>query len=593
MGARTSPRAAWLRPVPEMRRAPRIGRWLVAALALLASCAPRGPVPIAYGDADCDYCSMRISDKRYGAELVTGTGRVHQFDAIECLASYYVKAHGSKGSGKGERIRAVYVTDSRKPGTLVPAEEALFVRGGARHSPMGLDFTAYGADADSAIRRETGAAPLRWSDVVAAVAHSGLMADSHAGMQTRMPMAAPATVVGGAVDARDIIVSPSGPVRTLGAALAAADSGARILVRSGLYREPTIRVEKPVTIVGEGAPVLDGDGQRPIMVVVANHVTVRGLTFRNPGVSYVEDRAALRVAKVRDCAIEDNVIEQAFFGIYLAEVADCRIARNVVHGSHDTEDNSGNGIHLWSSREITIADNQVSGERDGIYFEFVRNSDIHGNLSEHNLRYGLHFMFSDSCRYRDNTFRENGAGVAVMFTKHVEMVGNRFEHNWGSASYGLLLKEIYDAHLTGNRFDHNTTGLVADGANRIEAEHNDFVDNGWALKLFASTQDGAFTANNFEGNTFDVATNSQAANTTSFSGNYWSDYQGYDLDHDGHGDVPFHPVRLFSMIVENNAPATILLRSLFVGLLDTAERVLPSLTPETLVDASPAMHRVP
>ncbi|NBC18712.1 MAG: nitrous oxide reductase family maturation protein NosD, partial [Bacteroidetes bacterium] len=102
--------------------------------------------------------------------------------------------------------------------------------------------------------------------------------------------------------------------------------------------------------------------------------------------------------------------------------------------------------------------------------------------------------------------------------------------------------------------------------------------------------DNRFTANNFIGNTFDVTTNSRQ-NHSSFDGNYWDKYDGYDLDRDGVGDVPFRPVRLFAFIVEQNEPAVLLLRSLFVTLLDAAERVLPSITPETLTDAHPSMHR--
>ncbi|MDF2774491.1 MAG: hypothetical protein K0S86_3991, partial [Geminicoccaceae bacterium] len=161
----------------------------------------------------------------------------------------------------------------------------------------------------------------------------------------------------------------------------------------------------------------------------------------------------------------------------------------------------------------------------------------------------------------------------------------------GSAAYGLLLKEIADPVLERNVFRGNTVGLFADGAARIHATGNRFESNGWAVKLMASTEDGRFTANEFLGNTFDVSSNSRT-NSTVFDGNYWSDYQGYDLDRDGIGDVPHRPVRLFSLLVEDNEPTLILLRSLFVGLLDTAERVLPSLTPETLADARPSMRRL-
>jgi nitrous oxidase accessory protein len=187
-------------------------------------------------------------------------------------------------------------------------------------------------------------------------------------------------------------------------------------------------------------------------------------------------------------------------------------------------------------------------------------------------------------------FRKNGSGVAVMFTKRVQMVGNRFEDNWGPAAYGLLLKEISDSRLESNHFVHNTTGLLADGANRLFASHNEFADNGWAVKLDASTLDGRFEHNNFLGNSFDVATNSRAPSTT-FAGNYWDGYRGYDLDRNGVGDVPHRPVRLFSLLVEHHQPALILMRSAFADLLDGAERIIPSLTPETLVDSTPVMRR--
>lgn len=251
---------------------------------------------------------------------------------------------------------------------------------------------------------------------------------------------------------------------------------------------------------------------------------------------------------------------------------------------------AGNGIHLWASSRNTIASNVISGHRDGIYFEFVHNSVIRGNVSERNVRYGLHFMYSDDCRYLGNTFRANGSGVAVMFTHRVEMTGNRFDGNRGSAAYGLLLKEISDSRLSRNVFTRNTTGLLADGADRLVADENDFIENGWAVQLDASSEGARFTRNNYIGNTFDVASNSSETSST-FSGNYWDGYRGIDLDKNGVGDIPYHPVRLFSMIVARNRPALVLLRSTFAGLLDKAEELLPVLTPSRLVDARPAMRR--
>jgi nitrous oxidase accessory protein len=387
---------------------------------------------------------------------------------------------------------------------------------------------------------------------------------------------------------RTIEVSPSGPVRTITEAVRLARPGGRIVVKPGVYREPTIIVNKPVTIVGEGSPVLDGQRERQIMTVIADSVTVRGLVFRDVGSSYREDRAAIKVQEAKGCVIEDNRFERAFFGIYLARVSGCVVAHNTIVGQATTEAASGNGIHLWTTDHVIIADNTISGHRDGIYFEFVHQALVKRNTSEGNLRYGLHFMFSDDCAYRDNVFRHNGSGVAVMYTRHVEMTGNRLEQNWGAAAYGLLLKEISDVRLDGNTFSRNTTGLHADGTTRLVATNNRFVDNGWAIRLDANTQSGRIASNDFVGNTFDIATNGRNTDTV-LEGNYWDEYHGYDLAHDGVGDVPFHPVRLFSLIVARNAPALILLRSSFVALLDAAERVVPALTPDALVDARPSV----
>ncbi|NJO25790.1 MAG: hypothetical protein HC867_08575 [Bacteroidia bacterium] len=51
-------------------------------------------------------------------------------------------------------------------------------------------------------------------------------------------------------------------------------------------------------------------------------------------------------------------------------------------------------------------ENHIQGHRDGIYFEFVTDSDIKQNISEKNIRYGLHFMFSHNDNYIHNISAE-------------------------------------------------------------------------------------------------------------------------------------------------------------------------------------------
>lgn len=138
---------------------------LLAAAVALASCAPAGPRPIRYGAADCDFCRMGISDPRFGAEVVTRTGAVREFDSIECLAAYLLQ------SDDASTARSVWVADFRRPGTLVPASAARYLRttqGPA--SPMGLGIMAVASTGDDrALRTAFGGDAMRWPQVLALV----------------------------------------------------------------------------------------------------------------------------------------------------------------------------------------------------------------------------------------------------------------------------------------------------------------------------------------------------------------------------------------------------------------------------------------
>jgi nitrous oxidase accessory protein len=152
-----------------------------------------------------------------------------------------------------------------------------------------------------------------------------------------------------------------------------------------------------------------------------------------------------------------------------------------------------------------------------------------------------------------------------------------------------LLKDISDSEINSNHFEENSTAIYIEGCNRIKISKNDFLRNGWAVKLMSNSMDNYFFDNNFIANAFDISTNSRQ-NFNTFENNYWANYSGYDLNKDGFGDVPFRPVTMFSMVVENQPASLILLNSLFIKILDIAESIIPALTPEALVDQKPRMR---
>lgn len=391
------------------------------------------------------------------------------------------------------------------------------------------------------------------------------------------------------VYAQVIKVCPDCKINSIAQALKIAKNGYKILIEKGLYSERHIIIDKSIQLIGTGNPVIDGDNKGEIITIKADNVSISGFTIKNVGTSYTADNAAIKVVKGNFFTISNNTLENVFFGITIEKSKHGIIENNNISSTATQEYNSGNGIHLWHCNDIKVKNNQLHGLRDGIYFEFVTNSSISGNISKNNVRYGLHFMFSNDNEYFENTFVNNGAGVAVMFSKNINMHHNKFIKNWGSSSYGLLLKEIYDAEITDNLFEQNTIGIHTEGSTRINYKKNNFINNGWAIKISGACYTNKFTKNNFVSNAFDVSYNSKL-NDNVFDNNYWGEYTGYDLDKNGIGDVPFRPVKLFSYIANKTPETIVLLRSLFIDIINFSEKVSPVFTPDNLLDNNPLMQ---
>jgi nitrous oxidase accessory protein len=312
-----------------------------------------------------------------------------------------------------------------------------------------------------------------------------------------------------------------------------------------------------------------------------------GFVVQNTKVGDLRDFAGIRVFEASHVTITNNELINNFFGIYLSDVHHVVVANNKLTGTFN-HIKSGNGIQGWKSDSIIIYKNHITGHRDGIYFEFVKNAKVFQNISEHNMRYGLHFMFSSDNSFLYNIFKTNEAGIAVMYSKRIKMTHNQFNENWGSSIYGLLLKEILDSHIAYNTFYKNTSAIFMESCNRNNFENNSFLNNGWGLRVLSDCQDNNFTKNNFKGNTFDVTTNGELLENK-FSNNFWDKYEGYDLNKDGIGDVPYRPISLYAQIIERVPQSVILMRSFIVNLLDKVERSIPSITPLSVKDDSPQM----
>ncbi|MEZ4890444.1 MAG: nitrous oxide reductase family maturation protein NosD [Crocinitomicaceae bacterium] len=377
--------------------------------------------------------------------------------------------------------------------------------------------------------------------------------------------------------------------KTIVQAINNAVNGDTVLVFSGIYKEGNINVTKSIALIGKDFPVIDGEHKYENISFKANKIVLKGFKIINSGEDEVKNVGAVRLYDSHYSIIEDNIFDNNYFGITIQRGYKCVVRNNkIVYRFKRSQEKIGDGIHIWNSSHLKILNNYIEGTKDGIYLEKATHVIVDGNYSTRNLRYGLHFMFSNDNSYSNNTFNNNYAGVAVMYSMHVDMYKNKFINNWGDGAYGVLLKEISFSKIEGNIFDNNTAAVYMDGATKIDFFKNKFANNGWGVKINANCMENKFAYNHFENNTFDMSTNGSLVMNT-FNKNYWDKYQGYDLNKNKIGDIPYHPLSLYSVLSDKNPTIMLLYRSFIVDLLDRIEKMIPSFTPDNFIDKFPLM----
>ena len=112
---------------------------LMAIIALLLFCScSRNAQPITIGFDSCEYCKMTISDKRFGGELISPTGKVFKFDDIICLKNFMAS---QKESIKSNSL--IYVTDFCGDHKLLNIDKAIMLQSSALNCPMNGHIAAF------------------------------------------------------------------------------------------------------------------------------------------------------------------------------------------------------------------------------------------------------------------------------------------------------------------------------------------------------------------------------------------------------------------------------------------------------------------
>ncbi len=376
-------------------------------------------------------------------------------------------------------------------------------------------------------------------------------------------------------------------------AIAAANAGDRIEVASGTYIGQII-LSKPLQLEGVDKPVLRGAGRGSVVIVTADHCTVRGFVIEHSGGDLQAEDSGL-LLKSNDNLIEANDVRDALYGIYLYHSARNTIRGNSVHGRAELESGArGAGLHIWNSTDNLIEDNTITEARDGLYIQSSHRNTVRRNRVSR-LRYGLHYMNSDDNKFDDNVFEYNVAGAVIMYSKRIEFRRNAFLHNRGFSSFGILFQDCEDNIAEDNLIIDNATGIFMEALRRTAFRRNVIAENDLALMVYSNSENNLFAENNFVENLSPlriVGKRTGAQWAEARRGNFWSDYDGYDLDEDGIGDVPHKVQNVFEYLEGNYPRLRLYLNSPAAQALATAERTFPVFKGSSEADPAPLVQAV-
>jgi nitrous oxidase accessory protein len=372
-----------------------------------------------------------------------------------------------------------------------------------------------------------------------------------------------------------------------------ANEGDTLVVPNGMY-EGNLVLQKRVTLIGSAGAVLRGSGSNSIVTIMADSCILKGFTIEHSGPMLMNEDAGILV-KSNGNVIEQNELRDVLFGIYLLRAHGNTISSNTIAGRRELEvGERGSGIHLYDSYHNRLVSNIVSYTRDGFYIQNAHHTWIEGNEVS-NLRYGLHYMYADSNTFLGNRFHDNVAGAAIMYSTGIVMRKNWFVHNRGFASYGILFQDCHGMTADSNIVADNAVGMFFEASTNNRFMHNIIARNDIALTMFANSGANLFFENNFIDNLSPLTIVGKGTGSRwndGRRGNYWSGYEGYDLDQDGIGDVPMKIQNVFDYLEGHRPNLRLYLYSPASQALAAATKAFPIIDVNHEIDDRPLIRPV-
>ncbi len=261
-----------------------------------------------------------------------------------------------------------------------------------------------------------------------------------------------------------------GDFATVGAAIKAAESGDRILVRPGLYEEGLV-VDKPLEILGNG-PAADIEIRArgaSALLFQASLGRVANLTLRQAGGEgtwYGVDITQGRL-DLEGCEISG----QSLACVAIRDGADPRLRRNKIEGG------KASGVFVLDGGLGTLEDNDITGNAySGVEIKTGGNPTVRRNQIHDNEQGGVYVYESGLGMLEDNDITGNAlSGVSIKTGGNPTLRHNQIQDN---AEDGVFVAEsglgtLEDNDITANAF----SGVEIMTSGNPTLRHNQIQDN--------------------------------------------------------------------------------------------------------------------
>jgi len=373
----------------------------------------------------------------------------------------------------------------------------------------------------------------------------------------------------------------------------AVKKGGTLIIPPGTYSGP-VYVEQSITLDGQGKVTIDAGGKGSVVVLDTDGAVLKNLHLTNSGSHHNDLDSGVQV-RGNFNVVKDNIIDNCLFGVDLQQSENNIVRRNSISSKNEELGMRGDAIRLWYSFFNKITDNTISNSRDMVVW-YSKNNIIHNNKISGG-RYGLHFMYSQFNDVQFNEYYNNSVGIFLMYSDSVVVKNNIVSHATGAAGIGIGFKETSDVVVENNQILFSSTGLSIDVSPYQPDTKNRFINNliafnGIGIRFLADWRDNIFKNNHFKANITQITVSGgKTANRNEWKGNYWDDYEGFDLDKNGIGDTP-HEIYAYADRIWQDVPGAQFYKgSAILELIDFLERLAPFSEPDLLVsDHAPLMN---